>query len=125
MRPLSVWLIFLILFLQGISVLVFTVVDVFSSGIEHLDAAGAIALVVLYLLFGVVLIVLAARLLMGASGARTPAMLLQLMMVVLSFSFFSGGLVGVGMLFLIPAATALLLLFVRPTAEWLDSQAAA
>ncbi len=74
----------------------------------------------LYALFGVVLVILGFRLFMGAAGARTPAMVLQLMIVVLSFSFLSGGALTVGVTFLVPAAAALLLLFVRPTQEWLE-----
>lgn len=118
-RPVSVWFVFLILFMQGFAVLFFTAADLVVSGSEVLDAVGTVALMVLYMLFGAVLIVLGFRLFLGAVGARTPAMLLQLMMVVLSFSFFSGGLTVIGMTFLIPAAVALVLLFVPSTQAWL------
>lgn len=119
-RPVSVWLVFLILFVQGFAVLSFTVADLVVSGTQVLDAVGTVALMVLYVLLGVVLILLGFRLFMGLAGARTPAMLLQLMMVVLSFSFFSGGLVAVGMVFLLPAAVVLVLLFTPPTQAWLN-----
>lgn len=120
-RPISVWIVFLILFMQGFAVLFFTVADLIVSGIEVLDAVGTVALMVLYVLFGVVLILLGFRVFLGIAGARTPAMLLQLMMVVLSFSFFGGGLTSVGLTFLLPAAVVLVLLFVPSTQAWLDA----
>lgn len=119
-RPVPVWIVFLILLVQGTAVLWYTVASALASEDPLLDAVGVAALVVLYALFGVVLVILGFRLFMGAAGARTPAMVLQLMIVVLSFSFLSGGALTVGVTFLVPAAAALLLLFVRPTQEWLE-----
>lgn len=87
---------------------------------QVLDTAGHIALVVLYVLFGLVLVLLGFRIFLGAQGARTPAMVLQLLIVVLSFSFFSGGASLIGLAFLLPAALALVLLFIRPTQVWLS-----
>lgn len=123
-RPTSIWVVYVILFLQGSAVILASIGEVVLTGFgEYLDAAGNIALLVLILLAGVVLIMLAFRLFMGSSAARTPAMVLQLLLVVLSFNFFAGGATTMGLAFLVPAAVALLLLFVRPTQQWLEQQA--
>ncbi|WP_022871876.1 hypothetical protein [Nesterenkonia alba] len=122
-RPFSVWLLYLIHFVQGAAVIFATVSEVLLSDAEVLDTAGQIALLVLYLLAGVVLILLGFRLFLGSAAARTPAMVLQLLMVVLSFSFFAGGVWVVGLTFLVPAAVALVLLFIRPTQQWLEGTA--
>lgn len=119
-RPIAVWLLFLILFIQGVAVLVSTVSAALASEAEVLDTVGRVMLVLLYLGIGVLLIILGFRLFLGHSGARTPTVLAQFMIVVLSFSFFSGGALQVGLLFLLPAAVALVLAFIRPTQQWLD-----
>lgn len=118
-RPWPVWLIFLILLMQGLAVGFSSVAQFVASEPEQLDTVGYIAMLVLYLLLAAVLILLGFRLFMGAPGARTPAMVLQLMIVVLSFSFFASGVWQVGALFLVPAAVALVLAFVGPTQAWL------
>lgn len=120
-RPVPVWIVFLILFIQGVAVLWYTVASALASEDALLDAVGVAALVVLYALLGVVLVILGFRIFMGAAGARTPAMVLQFMVVVLSFSFFSAGAVVVGLTFLVPAGVVLVLLFVGSTQEWLNS----
>lgn len=120
-RPWTVWVIFLVLFMQGFALIINTVASAVLSEGAVMSAAGQIALLVLYLLFGAILILLGFRIFMGAAGARTPTLVLQLMIVVLSFSFFTGGLWPVGVLFLVPAAVALVLAFVRPTQQWLES----
>ena len=119
-RPVPVWIVFLILFVQGMAVLWYTLASALTSDEALLDAVGVVALVVLYALLGAVLMILGFRIFMGAGGARTPAMVLEFMVVVISFSFLSEGAWAVGLTLLVPAATALLLLFVRPTQEWLD-----
>lgn len=119
-RPLAVWALFLILFVQGLAVAFNAIASAVASPPQVLDAAGQIALVVLYVLFGLVLVLLGFRIFLGAQGARTPAMVLQLLIVVLSFSFFSGGISLIGLAFLLPAALALVLLFIRPTQVWLS-----
>ena len=118
-RPASVWIIFAILLLQGAALMLTTISQVITEPAEVLDAAGQVALIVLYLLAAVVLILLAFRLLAGSTAARTPTLVLQLLIVVLSFSFFAGGAPLAGALFLVPAGTALVLLFVSPTQHWL------
>ncbi|MGJ9424769.1 hypothetical protein ACHABX_02860 [Nesterenkonia halotolerans] len=119
-RPVAVWVLFLILFIQGMALAFNAVASALTSQAQVLDAAGAIALVVLYVLFGLVLVLLGFRIFLGAQGARTPAMVVELLIVVLSFSFFSGGLPAVGVAFVLPAAVALVLLFIRPTQVWLS-----
>lgn len=119
-RPVPVWIIFLVLFVQGVAVLWYTVGSALTSEGALLDTVGVVALVVLYALLGAVLMILGFRIFMGAGGARTPAMVLQFMVVVISFSFLSGGAVGVGLTLMLPAAATLVLLFVRSTQEWLD-----
>lgn len=118
-RPATVWSIFVILVLQGGAVILTTVGSMIDSPAQVLDAAGQIALVVLYILIAVVLILLGFRLLAGSAAARTPAMVLQLLIVVLSFSFFAGGAPLMGLVFLLPAGTVLVLLFLTPTQQWL------
>ncbi|MDZ5076241.1 hypothetical protein [Nesterenkonia sp. HG001] len=120
-RPWPVWVIFLILLMQGLALGINTVASFVVSESAVLDTVGMIAMLVLYLLFGAILILLGFRIFMGAAGARTPAMVLQLLIVVLSFSFFAGGLWQVGLLFVVPAALAMLLAFVQPTRDWLDA----
>ncbi|WP_460688732.1 hypothetical protein [Nesterenkonia suensis] len=119
-RPWSVWVIFLVLLMQGLAVGFGSVAQFIASEPEQLDTIGYIAMLVLYLLLAGVLILLGFRLFMGAAGARTPAMVLQLLIVVLSFSFFAGGLWQVGALFVVPAALAMVLAFTAPTQQWLD-----
>lgn len=119
-RPVAVWILFLILFMQGVAVLWSTVGSVLVGEAEVLDAVGQTMLIGLYLGVGVLLVVLGFRLFLGHAGARTPTVLAQFMIVVLSFSFFAGGAVLVGLLFLVPAAVGLLLAFVRPTQQWLE-----
>lgn len=77
-------------------------------------------MVVLFMLAGAVLMLLGWLLMAGRAGARTPTMVLQLLIVVLSFSFFAGGEAWVGVLFLLPAAAVLLLLFGSATGQWLQ-----
>lgn len=121
-RPLSVWSISLILLLQGGAVLLTTISQALASQAQVLDAAGQIALVVLYLLGAIVLILLGFRMWVGSSAARTPTLVIQLLIVVLSFSFFAGGDPLAGALFLVPAAAALVLLFVGSTQRWLSQE---
>ncbi|HIW99564.1 MAG TPA: hypothetical protein H9871_05420, partial [Candidatus Nesterenkonia stercoripullorum] len=84
-----------------------------------LDTVGQILLVALYAVAGGVLILLGFRIFLGAVSARTPAAVLELMIVVLSFGFFAGGLVTVGLLYVVPAALTLVLLFTGPMRQWL------
>ncbi|RJN31828.1 hypothetical protein [Nesterenkonia natronophila] len=121
-RPTSVWIVYVILFCQGAAIIGGTLITTLGSDAEVLDTAGTVALTVLYILSGAVLVLLGFRIFLGSATARTPAMVLQLLIVVLSFSFFAGGALATGLIFLLPAATALVLLFVRPTAEWLEAK---
>lgn len=118
-RPPAVWSIWLILLLQGTAVILTTVSEMISQQAQLLDVAGQVAMLVLYVLAGAVLILLGFRLLAGSAGARTPTLVLQLLIVVLSFNFFAGGAPLVGVTFLVPAGTVLVLLFVGPTQQWL------
>lgn len=120
-RPGSIWAVYLIMFLQGAAVVMSTIISTVTERAEVLDAVGQIALVVLFILSGIVLILLGFQIFLGNAGARTPSMVLQLLLVVLSFSFFGGGNILMGLAFLMPAAIALVLLFIRPTQQWLDA----
>ncbi len=120
-RPLAVWTVFLILFVQGMTVLISTVLGVTGSQAEVLDTVGQMLLVALYAVAGGVLILLGFRIFLGAVSARTPAAVLELMIVVLSFGFFAGGLVTVGLLYVVPSALALVLLFTAPMRGWLGA----
>lgn len=120
-RPLAIWIVYLILFLQGAAVILFILGSLLTSEATVLDTAGQVALVVLYLLAGVVLIILGFRIFLGASGARTPVMVLQLLLVILSISFFTGGTPLVGVIFLVPSATVLVLLFAPAAQNWLEA----
>lgn len=124
-RPLPVLFIYLILFLQGGLIILGAVAEVLLSEAAVLDAAGVIALLVLMVLTGVILILLGFQIFRGSAAARTPAMVLQLMIVILSASLlFSGGLsLGAASIVLVPAAAALIMLFIRPTQEWLEGTA--
>ncbi|TLQ00299.1 hypothetical protein FEF26_01670 [Nesterenkonia salmonea] len=120
-RPASVWTIYVVLFFQGAAIILGTLLTAISSDAQVLDTAGTIALTVLYILTGAVLVLLGFRIFAGSSSARTPAMVLQLLIVVLSFSFFAGGDLITGLVFLVPAGVALVLLFIRPTVDWLET----
>lgn len=120
-RPTSVWIIYVILFCQGAAIILGSISTVIGEDAQVLDTAGTIALTVLYVLSGVVLVLLGFRIFFGSASARTPAMVLQLLVVILSFSFFAGGAPIIGLLFLVPAAAALVLLFIRDTQQWLDA----
>lgn len=119
-RPVSVWIIYVILFCQGAAIIFGSISTVIGQDAQVLDTAGTIALTVLYVLSGAVLVLLGFRILLGSASARTPAMVLQFLVVVLSFSFFAGGAPITGIFFLVPAAVSLVLLFVRPTQQWLE-----
>lgn len=120
-RPATVWSIWFILLLQGAAVILTTGGEMLTEQRWELDVAAQVAMVVLYLLAGAVLILLGFRLLAGSVGARTPTLVLQLLVVVLSFNFFAGGAPLTGAAFLVPAAAVLVLLFVAPTQQWLGS----
>ncbi|WP_157983964.1 hypothetical protein [Nesterenkonia muleiensis] len=119
-RPASVWVVYVIMFFQGAAIILGSLAAVIGAEAQVLDAAGTLALTVLYVLSGVVLVLLGFRVFLGSPSARTPAMVLELLMVVLSFSFFAGGALLMGLIFLVPAGTALVLLFVRSTVQWLE-----
>lgn len=118
-RPATVWSIWLILLLQGAAVILSIIGEMISEQAQQLDVAGQVAMLVLYLLAGAVLILLGFRILAGSAGARTPTMVLQLLIVVLSFNFFAGGAPLVGAAFLVPAGAVLVMLFLGPTQQWL------
>lgn len=113
-------MIYVILFFQGAAIIFGSISTVVGEDAQVLDTAGTIALTVLYVLSGVVLVLLGFRIFLGSASARTPAMVLQLLIVILSFSFFAGGAPIIGLIFLVPAAVALVLLFIRPTQRWLE-----
>lgn len=119
-RPITVWIIYLVLFLQGSAVILFTVGEVVASEAAVLGAVGQVVLLILYIFAGVVLILLAFQLFLGRSGARTPTLVLQLCIVVLSFSFFAASLPLIALALLLPAGTVMVLLFLRPTNAWLE-----
>ncbi|WP_146341203.1 MULTISPECIES: hypothetical protein [Nesterenkonia] len=114
--------VYLILFLQGGFIILGAVAEVVVSEAAVLDTAGVIALLVLMLLTGAILILLGFQVFRGSAAARTPAMVLELMIVILSASLLVGGGLNAGFaaLGLLPAAAALILLFIRPTQQWLD-----
>lgn len=120
-RPVSVWIIYVVHFLQGTTVILVTLLSVIGEESEVLDAAGTIALAVLLVLSGLILVLLGFLIFQGSASVRTPSLVLQLLLVVLSFSFFAGGAWATGLVFMVPAAAALVLLFIRPTQAWLEA----
>lgn len=120
-RPVTVWLLFLILFVQGTATAFTALGSFFGSESAVLDAVGAAVMLVVYLLAAVALVLLGFGLFQGAPAARTPAMVIELLLVIVAVSYLVQGVLVVGLLLMLPAAAALVLGYVGPTQGWLEA----
>lgn len=108
-----------VLLLQSLAVLGAAAVSAAAIGAGALSVGAQIFLAVLFVLAGVWIGAAGLGLWAGRAWTRAAVVVIELFAVILSISFFTGGNVTVGLLFLLPAAAALLLMFTRQAAEHL------
>ncbi|WDF32411.1 hypothetical protein PTW37_11080 [Arthrobacter agilis] len=113
--PFGVIVIALVLVLEAVALVVLAVaslVTVFTA--EPVSVGGSVFLTVLLLAVAAGLSTVAARLLQGFRWPRSPALVIQLFLVILSFPYFSAGDPILGFVLMVPAAAVIVLLFSRP-----------
>lgn len=118
-RPLAVVTLTVVLLLQSLAVLGAAMTSVLAIGAGTLGMGAQIFLAILFVLAGVWIGAAGIGLWAGKPWTRAAVVVIELFAVILSISFFTGGNVGVGLAFLLPAAVALLLMFTRQAAEHL------
>lgn len=87
-------------------------------GPDPLSVGGSVFMAVLLVLLGAGLVTLARRLAGGFRWPRSPALVVQLFLVILSFPYFSAGNPLFGVLLLVPAAAVIVTLFSRPVVQF-------
>ncbi|WP_413543718.1 hypothetical protein [Citricoccus nitrophenolicus] len=118
-RPPAVMVLSGILILQALGVLGTAAASVLVIGAGALNVGAQIFLVVLYVLAAVWIGATGVGVWAGRPWTRAAVVVIELFAVILSISFFSAGNVSTGLVFLLPAAAALLLMFTRRAAEHL------
>jgi hypothetical protein len=114
-RPAGVAVIVVILLLEALAFLAVAALFVASSASEDPMALGrSVFLTVFLVLLAVWLVLVSRALWRGYRWPRSAALVIQLFLVILSVSFFSGGAVLIGAAMLVPGAVVLLALFTRP-----------
>ncbi len=87
-------------------------------GPDPLSVGGSVFMAVLLVLLAAGLVTLARRLAVGFRWPRSPALVVQLFLVILSFPYFSAGNPLFGVLLLVPAAAVIVILFSRPVVQF-------
>ncbi|NUL46375.1 hypothetical protein F7P69_14390 [Cellulosimicrobium funkei] len=108
-----------LLLLQALAVLGVAVVFALEIGSGVLNLGAQIFLVVLIAAAGVWIGAAGLSLWAGRAWVRAAVVVIEMFAVILSVSFFSAGNVTTGLLFLVPAAGILFLMFSRQVAEHL------
>lgn len=118
-RPLGVLLIAAVLVLEavaGIALAVGFVGTIFGSA--PISIGGSVFMAVLLVLLAAGLVAMAGKLLSGFRWPRSPSLVLQLFLVILAFPYFSAGNPLIGVLLLVPAAAAIIMLFSKPVVDF-------
>ncbi|GGO44523.1 hypothetical protein GCM10010977_15110 [Citricoccus zhacaiensis] len=118
-RAPSVVALTVLLLLQALAVLGVAVVFALEIGSGVLNLGAQIFLVVLVAAAGIWIGAAGLSLWAGRAWVRAAVVVIELFAVILSVSFFSAGNVATGLLFLVPAAGILFLMFSRQVAEHL------
>ncbi|MFB9070953.1 hypothetical protein ACFFIO_05280 [Citricoccus parietis] len=118
-RPPAVVALTSLLLLQALAVLGVAVVFALEIGSGVLNLGAQIFLVVLVAAAGIWIGAAGLSLWAGRAWVRAAVVVIELFAVILSVSFFSAGNVATGLLFLVPAAGILFLMFSRQVAEHL------
>ncbi|RJT78272.1 hypothetical protein D6T63_12115 [Arthrobacter cheniae] len=118
-RPRGVLVIAAILGLESVALALLaaaSVVTIFSA--EPVSVGGSVFMAVLLLLVAAGLGALAVKLAGGFRWPRSPSLVVQLFLVILSFPYFSSGNPIVGFLLMVPAAVVIVLLFSKRVLEF-------
>ncbi|MGM7668864.1 hypothetical protein [Microbacterium sp. A93] len=115
-RPPAVTALTGVLLLQSLAVLGAAVASAMAIGAGALGVGAQIFLAVLFVLAGVWIGAAGLGLWAGRAWTRAAVVVIEMFAVILSISFFTAGNVSVGLMFLLPAAAALLLMFTRQAA---------
>lgn len=118
-RPPAVVAVTVLLLFQAFAVLVAAVRFGLQIGTGALNLSAQVFLVVLIAAAGIWIGAVGMGMWRGRPWVRAATVVIELFAVILSISFFSGGNAVLGVVFLVPAAAALLLVFSRPVAAHL------
>lgn len=118
-RPPAILLIAAILVLEALAVAVVAIGFVVSIfGADPLSIGGSVFMAVLLVLVSAGLVALAQRLTAGFRWPRSPSLVVQLFLVILAFPYFSVGNPLIGLLFIVPAAAVVVMLFSKPVVDF-------
>ncbi|THJ65966.1 hypothetical protein E8P82_09995 [Arthrobacter echini] len=118
-RPPGVLVIAGVLTVQAVALMVLAVRFVLTIfGANPLSVGGSVFMTVLLILVAAGLVTLAHRLSLGFRWPRSPALVVQVFLVILSFPYFSSGNPLFGVLLLVPAAVVIVVLFSKPVVRF-------
>ncbi len=118
-RPPGVLLIVVVLVIEALGLVLLAVQFVLTVfGGNPLSVGGSVFMAVLLLLVAAGLSTVARRLAAGFRWARSPALVVQLFLVILAFPFFSAGNPLLGFLLLVPAGAVIVTLFSKPVVRF-------
>lgn len=113
-QPRAVLVIAGVLVVESVALVVLAVASILTIfTATPLSVGASVFMAVLLVMVGGGLAVLAARLTAGFRWPRSPALVVQLFLVILAFPYFSTGSPLVGFLLMVPAAVVIVLLFSR------------
>ncbi|HEY4614362.1 MAG TPA: hypothetical protein VIG75_02750, partial [Citricoccus sp.] len=115
-RPPAVVAVTVLLSLQALAVLGVAVSYGLQVGTGYLNLGAQVFLVALLAGAGVWIATVASGMWRGRPWVRAATVVIEMFAVILSISFFSAGNALVGLVFLVPAAVALVLMFSRQVA---------
>lgn len=118
-RPPAVVAVSLVLLLQALGVLAAAAGFGLQVGTGSLNLGGQVFLIVLMAAAGAWIGAVGLGLWRGRPWVRAATVVIEMFAVILSISFFSAGNALMGVLFLLPAAVALVLMFSRQVASYL------
>ncbi|MFJ3956437.1 hypothetical protein [Arthrobacter sp. NPDC090010] len=112
-RPLSVTIVSLVALVEGIALLVVAAVYLVNivTGAPVLTLSGAVFLMVLFAVLGLGLLAVGHFLFRGYRWPRSGALVAQLFVLTIGVPTLQSGLVWLGILMIVPAAVAALLVF--------------
>ncbi|MHA7241056.1 hypothetical protein [Arthrobacter sp. TMS1-12-1] len=118
-RPPGVLLIAAVLILEALALVALSVGSILSIfAADPISVGGSVFMTVLLLLVAAALVAMARRLGAGFRWPRSPALVVQLFLVILAFPFFTAGNPLIGLLFVLPAAAVIVTLFSKPVVDF-------
>lgn len=118
-RPPGVVLIAAVLVLEAVALLALSVgflLSVFAA--DPVSVGGSVFMTVLLLLVAAGLVAMARKLAAGFRWPRSPALVVQLFLVILAFPYFTAGDPVIGLLLIAPAAAVIITLFSKPVVDF-------